>query len=478
MVKKFIETLSIVQTLQDKSLKAHSYLIDILEQSMTEQSSQSHKVLIDLSLLEEIGTLLTTLSKNDNKISRGLNNLRQNLLSLKSLISPVQLLKQDLEDIKISVKSSSCELGKHFKQVSSIQKEFKTRCQAAFIDYLKGIDIDLRKILKPLVPSSVVQDQVKYPTITVHSSLHSSIHSLSELAELAQLADPKAHVQGEEDLQLASQPEPSEDTIQKLNTHIQMLVNTLETVAKDLIQILTEANREYYQQVNLLEAFSRPPTPLAAPLPDYFCYEVQDTPREITVKQVLSSQTKELWLKRLKKLNKDRNIPEDLYKSLVFKLKTKEKKLDLQELFYNEQVSISERENLVYYLINGSTEFDKHVSLSEIMNDKKFKPEPPKQPKPKTKFLNKPEKDADKRLSPDMEVAKIWKAFPHQPRIAHSIRLISKSPKLDRLLKSRKSVRVRSTTPNEKEKIGKKTPTMQKMSLGTFYAKHRLRKNM
>jgi hypothetical protein len=111
------------------------------------------------------------------------------------------------------------------------------------------------------------------------------------------------------------------------------------------------------------------------------------------------------------------------------------------------------------------------------MSEKKLKPEPPKQPKPKNKYFHKLDKDSDRRLSPDIEVAKISNAMIHQPRIAHSIRLISKSPKIERLLKSRKSVRVRSTTPIGKEK-GKRIPSVQKMSLGTFYAKHRLRKNL
>lgn len=471
MVKKIFETLCTIQTLQDKNLKAHSYLLDILERSMTEQSQISSKIQIDVSLFEEIATMITSLLKNDHKIDRSLNQISKTLRTTVAMVSPLLLLKQDLEDLKTSIKAEFLEMEKDFKQVLAIHKEFKNRCQASFIDHLKGLDIDLRKILKPLVPSSVIKDQVKYPSITVHSSLRSSVHSIAE-----------SEVQGEgeeEEVQFKSQPEPAEVTVQKLNTHIQMLVNTLETVAKDLIQILTEANREYYQQLNSQEVFSRPLTPLAAPLPDYFCYEIQDTPREIAVKQVLSSETKELWVKRLKKLHRERNIPEALFKSLIYKLtKSNERKLDLQELFYNEQVSVSERENLVYYLINGSTEFDKHVSLSEIMDEKKLKPEPPKQPKPKNKYFHKVDKDSDRRLSPDIEVAKISNAFAHQPRIAHSIRLISKSPKIERLLKSRKSVRVRSTTPIGKEKSGKRTPSVQKMSLGTFYAKHRLRKNL
>ena len=61
------------------------------------------------------------------------------------------------------------------------------------------------------------------------------------------------------------------------------------------------------------------------------------------------------------------------------------RKIDLKEIFINTELSISERENLVYYLINGSTEFEKHVSMSEIMSETRLKPEPPKNPNPKPK---------------------------------------------------------------------------------------------
>lgn len=145
------------------------------------------------------------------------------------------------------------------------------------------MDIDLRKILKPLVPSSVVKEQVKFPLINTNSSLRSSVQSIDESV-----------IENAEETSVKSQPEPSEVTIQKLNAHIQMLVGTLENIAKDLIQVLAEADREYYQLLNKQDVYSRPPTPLAAPLPDYFCYEIQDTPREIPYKQIISNETKEI----------------------------------------------------------------------------------------------------------------------------------------------------------------------------------------
>lgn len=49
-----------------------------------------------------------------------------------------------------------------------------------------------------------------------------------------------------------------------------MVVGSLESVAKDLISVLAESNKQYFELQNAPD--SRPQTPVAAPLPDYFVY--------------------------------------------------------------------------------------------------------------------------------------------------------------------------------------------------------------
>lgn len=466
MGKKIFEVFDSIQDLHEKNAKAHCYIQDILERSLSESSQFPDKILVEVSLFEEIATMFTSLIKNDNKIGRLIRILPQYLKSFSNLLGPLRSIRQDLQSMKFDIRDETEKIQKIAKQVFCVNKEFKERCQGTFLDYLKGIDIDLRKILKPLVPSAVLQEQIHYPAMTTMSSLRSSNNSVAEPVN-------------NEDPQIESHPEPGEDIIEKLNSHIQMLVGTLEKVAKELIQVLTETNREYYLALGKQDQFSRPPTPLAAPLPDYFCYQIEETPREILNKQVISTETRATWVKRLKKLKKSHNIQDSLYSSLLKKLaKPDIKKIDLKELFINENVPVSQRENIIYYLINGTTEFDKHVSLSEIMSEKKITPEPPKQPKPKSKYFFKAEKDTERRFSPDIEVSRISNNFINQPRVTHSIRLISKSPKVDKFLNKRKSIRVRSTTPVNKEKASKaRIPSTQK-SLNHFYAKHRIRKVM
>ena len=477
MVKSITHTLSSLQKLTQSNSEILSYLQDLIQNSSSEASPVSNKIQIDLSQLEEIASLISTLMSTSEKQSRQVGSLWSAYKILQSCADSVKLLKIELNLLQTSYKQSSSIMQKIIHELVTVHKEYKTRCQTTFLDYLKGVDIDLRKILKPLVPGSVIKEQVKFPLINSNSSLCSSVQSIGE----------SIAGESQEEVSVKSQPEPSEVTIQKLNSHIQMLVGTLENIAKDLIQVLAEADREYYQLLNNIEVYSRPPTPLAAPLPDYFCYELQTTQTE-PFKPILTTESKEIWLKRLKKLHLTRSIKDSLYKSLIIKLNksTETKKLNLKELFENTEISITERENLVYYLINGSTEFEKHVSLSQILSETKLKPEPPKNPKPKTKPFQKPDKDQDRRASPinpDHEVAKISQngIYP-QAKVIHSIRLGSKSPKVQRLFNNRKSVRVRSITPVEKEKMlntKARTPSVQnKVSFNTIHPKHRLRKNL
>lgn len=74
--------------------------------------------------------------------------------------------------------------------------------------------------------------------------------------------------------------EEAEDQITFLNNHIQMLVTTLENVAKKLIEMLNDATYKYHENKDPSKLLSDPPTPIAAPLPEYFSYEAKDFEEE------------------------------------------------------------------------------------------------------------------------------------------------------------------------------------------------------
>lgn len=68
MGKSIPEAISCLKLIQTKNASSHAYLQDIIENAVAEPvSSGPTKVLIEISLFEEIATVLTTLMKNDNK---------------------------------------------------------------------------------------------------------------------------------------------------------------------------------------------------------------------------------------------------------------------------------------------------------------------------------------------------------------------------------------------------------------------------
>ena len=60
-------------------------------------------------------------------------------------------------------------------------------------------------------------------------------------------------------------PTGLESSADRLNSHINMMVGTLETVAKDLLELLDGCNRKFQECFN--PNYSVLPTPVAAPLP-------------------------------------------------------------------------------------------------------------------------------------------------------------------------------------------------------------------
>ena len=65
-------------------------------------------------------------------------------------------------------------------KTSTIVREFRERCKQEFIEFLKNLDFDLRKTLKPLVPSSVIEENISYPQIS-STSLNSSMRQHKSL---------------------------------------------------------------------------------------------------------------------------------------------------------------------------------------------------------------------------------------------------------------------------------------------------------
>ena len=234
---------------------------------------------------------------------------------------------------------NSNKISRDIKKISLILQEYKERCRNGLIEFLRNLDVDLRKALKPLVPNQVLQEQLKYKPINPDPILLSSLNSNH-----------------------AEEERPSESTVDKLNTHIQLLINTLEGVAKDLISITQATSQKYYEVVDPLVLYSEPPSPLAAPLPDYFSYDLANISDEnyeyskipINVTDI----TKKKLLEKFKKIENGHDsscnpkTASRIQDKLMQLFKADIKELDLMELLKEEGMGMSEREKIVFEIIN------------------------------------------------------------------------------------------------------------------------------
>lgn len=204
--------------------------------------------------------------------------------------------------------------------------------------------------MKPLVPVKVLQEQVKFRPINPEKLLNSI---------------------------RPAPPEETKDfdsTVDRLNNHIQLLIGTLETVAKDLISITQSTSQKYYEVTDPLSLYSEPPSPLAAPLPDYFSYHLamneEDLPKAVLR---LSEQTKQKILTKLKNIGLGKDLSCDSKSALRLVDKLKEvfgrnvEEIDLLGYLKEEGVPISDREKIVFDIINTERVSGLDVEIEDII---------------------------------------------------------------------------------------------------------------
>lgn len=275
--------------------------------------------------------------------------------SLKSVKNDLKDLRRGVCNMRRQYLESFRGISKDMKKVSLILNEYKERCRSSFVEFLKQLEMDLRKALKPLVPSEVLQEQLNFRPISSDPDLLSSFDSTNN----------------------EFSTKPTENTVDKLNNHIQLLVNTLEEVAKSLITVAQNTYRSYYEIVDPNLLYSEPPSPLAAPLPEYFSYDIGNISEENRKKNyiMLTAKSKERIIQKFLSFQKAEG-----QKSPLTSLKLQErlellfskdvKEADLLQFFKEEGIPVSERENLVYEVINSERSGGLDVSLEDIINFK------------------------------------------------------------------------------------------------------------
>jgi hypothetical protein len=178
----------------------------------------------------------------------------------------------------------------------------------------------------------------------------------------------------------------SHQSIDRQAAHTDLLVNTLEKVAKDLIVVLTEVNSQYFDVIREKSKTTCPPTPLAAPLPEYFVYETEESDLPVINKLIIKEDAKS-WIKRFNELYSQKVIDGQVYSELISQvnpLKLRGCRIDLQDIFKESDLNEEQRENITFALVNKSAIQATDVTLGELLGNEEKKhliPEPPKEAK-------------------------------------------------------------------------------------------------
>lgn len=363
-----MNSISKLRQLQSKSLSINSHLILFLDHLVSDSINGTSKVSIEISSLESLASQISELNQLEKEKSSLLSTISTYFKSFTSEIIPT--LKSSLSQIKAKFASQSKTLKFEIKKVSTVLKEYKERCKSITLYYLKNLDHDLRKILKPLVPSEILKQQIAFPPINKNSSLQSSVESSA-------LNSPRSQI-----------PEKNNPSINEAGgSHTDLLVNTLERVAKDLIAVLIEVNTQYFEIFRERNKATNPPTPLAAPLPEYFVYETEESDIPISSKIIIKEDA-QTWIRRFNDLFSNNIIDENVFSILINKvnpLKLRGCRIDLQDVFKDIEISEELKENITFALVNKSIIQPKDVCLADILNSDEKKilvPEPPKQQNP------------------------------------------------------------------------------------------------
>lgn len=350
-----------------KSLNLNENLTILLDNLETDPINGTSKVAIEINSLESLASQISDLNHLQKEKSVLISSLSKFLEPFCTF--PIKSLKLTLTELRSSFKSQITSMKSDFRRLSIILKEYKERCKSTVIYHLKNLDHDIRKILKPLVPSDVLKQQVNFPSINKNPSLQSSVTSSIPSSPTGRSTDI-----------------PSQQSGDKQASHTELLVNTLEKVAKDLIAVLVEVNAQYFDFIRDKPKLTNPPTPLAAPLPEYFIYETEESDIPITSKLIIKEDAQS-WIKRFNNLYSKGIIDGKVYIELIDKvnpLKLRGCRIDLQDIFKDVDLDEEQKENITFALVNKSEIKANDVSLSELLEPeerKNFVPEPPKEAK-------------------------------------------------------------------------------------------------
>ncbi|OMJ69989.1 hypothetical protein SteCoe_32142 [Stentor coeruleus] len=349
----FPKSLREMHIIQEATSSKHKEIISILDSTDLEGLPDfPNKVWLDIYSFEKLANIANDLYDLDLKNIEKIDRIQEGIQDSNKLKKQIKSLKVQLESISMRITKDKLFIEKITKRISSVISEYRERCRNNMIDYLKTIDLDIRKILKPLVPTRIVDENISFPRLNSESMVIESLASTIEKGFQEQDND-----------------ELEDDDTSKLTEHINMLVKTLEKVAKDLLIILHESNRKYYEIVNPSQLFSEAPTPLAMPLPEYFTFDNIENHSIGLPKTMLNTSSIANLKNKVERLLRRGSLTTQEAKSMMDKIDEMIMKSsnDLETVLKN--MPDSKREEIVFQIIHSTVRGESHCSPRTIRKE-------------------------------------------------------------------------------------------------------------
>jgi hypothetical protein len=311
----------------------HEALNDLVEASINSLKTQGSKnsKSFEASTLEEIASLTRQLTRSDIKLASNIESVERLLMSTAGCISELKQLRAEFDDLKRVLETESFEMKSQSSAICKVMTEYRKRCKQSFEENLKEIDIEIRKILRPLVPSDVLTEHIAFKPINPDSSL---LSTLDAKEAFEQMSGKSRH---------------------------DMLVETIEKAAEGIISLLKHVTYTYWRQVDP-SSLGGLISPLSETLPEGFLYEgslveARRTEKPRYNKRNLISKIKSYKSLKLKQEGgKDKS--HKLSKLQHYLERTAESMLEtntLMNALVSNSFTLSETESLVYNIVEDPT---------------------------------------------------------------------------------------------------------------------------
>jgi hypothetical protein len=369
----------------------------------------------------------TTFSQTNAATS---NLLTQLLRVHYATLVPIQQIKKMHGDLRTDLLKRNVDFEKELDDVKNkLNGEIRFQ-QETVMEMLRYIDRDIRKALKPVIPTTVLIENLHYPCINDFTDLDSKKNTAqvsegkkslkekvkpkldSSVFEQSDLGSFVFSHQTHESLPVSAvsgyqtQEKPVQISDKKADSskdeHIQLLISTLESIGKDLMCLRNIIHAFYYKVSGDnsskkeasesravpsiwadIEIVESQPSPLAASLPEGFQFPANHSTQDL--RNIFNVENQDVFTKTQKKFildqvvniaknekrNADSRLPTSRRNTLLDKL-TNVKTLKLggsimKKAVLEDEIPVSVREQMVYNFITTEPPSRKSVRLEELL---------------------------------------------------------------------------------------------------------------